>query len=251
MNKRKDIHEINKEYSGKFWAKRLSMKFFLYTEKIHYYYLIKFLKGLGGYYKNRKLVDIGIGDGKYLISITKKYKFDSVGLDISPEVISLYNKKISNMNIHSKGFLLKPSTKKLPFKSKSVDLIICSHVLEHVPNDKILLKEIFRMLNPGGMVYFNVPINEEKLKIPNHIRKYSSRKFTGLLKKSGFKILQNFESDYYSLIISSLGIKKNIFSTVIKRFLIIILSFLPISISNSGLNLLKLKNSQFTVFASR
>jgi len=45
----------------------------------------------------------------------------------------------------------------LPFDDVSFDLVICSHVLEHVPNDKAALSELWRVVKPGGKVLVMVP----------------------------------------------------------------------------------------------
>jgi SAM-dependent methyltransferase len=45
---------------------------------------------------------------------------------------------------------------KLPDRSRT--LVWCSHVLEHIPNDRKALSEIFRILAPGGMLIVQVPI---------------------------------------------------------------------------------------------
>jgi SAM-dependent methyltransferase len=39
------------------------------------------------------------------------------------------------------------------------DAILCNHVLEHVPDDRIAMKELFRVLRPGGWAILQVPIN--------------------------------------------------------------------------------------------
>jgi SAM-dependent methyltransferase len=44
----------------------------------------------------------------------------------------------------------------LPDSSKT--LVWCSHVLEHIPNDRKALSEIFRVLAPGGLLILQVPI---------------------------------------------------------------------------------------------
>lgn len=45
----------------------------------------------------------------------------------------------------------------LPFADESFDYICCSHVLEHVPDDRLALAEMRRILRPGGMVLICVP----------------------------------------------------------------------------------------------
>ncbi len=47
----------------------------------------------------------------------------------------------------------------IPLKDNSYDWIICNHVLEHVENDITAMKEILRILKPGGKAIMQVPIN--------------------------------------------------------------------------------------------
>jgi SAM-dependent methyltransferase len=41
----------------------------------------------------------------------------------------------------------------------SFDIIYCSHVLEHVPDDRRAMSEMFRVLRPGGLVLIQVPFS--------------------------------------------------------------------------------------------
>lgn len=45
----------------------------------------------------------------------------------------------------------------LPFDDNSFDIIFCNHVLEHIPNDKKAMKELYRVLKQGGMGIFQIP----------------------------------------------------------------------------------------------
>lgn len=47
----------------------------------------------------------------------------------------------------------------LKFKDGSFDLVICSHVLEHVPEDIKAMREIYRVLRPGRFAILQVPIS--------------------------------------------------------------------------------------------
>ena len=45
----------------------------------------------------------------------------------------------------------------LSFKDDSFDLILCNHVIEHVPDDRSALKEMARILRPGGKAIITIP----------------------------------------------------------------------------------------------
>ncbi|QDO93738.1 methyltransferase domain-containing protein [Formosa sediminum] len=45
----------------------------------------------------------------------------------------------------------------LPFKNNSFDVILCNHVLEHIPDDTKAMKELYRVLKPGGYGIFQIP----------------------------------------------------------------------------------------------
>jgi SAM-dependent methyltransferase len=53
----------------------------------------------------------------------------------------------------------------VPFKDGAFDLIVCVHVLEHVPDDRRAMREMVRVLKPGGMALLLVPIVLER---PTH-----------------------------------------------------------------------------------
>ncbi|SFW25057.1 Methyltransferase domain-containing protein [Sinomicrobium oceani] len=45
----------------------------------------------------------------------------------------------------------------LPFETDSFDVILCNHVLEHIPDDTRAMQELYRVLKPGGMGIFQIP----------------------------------------------------------------------------------------------
>lgn len=45
----------------------------------------------------------------------------------------------------------------LPFESNSFDIILCNHVLEHIPDDTKAMKELYRVMKPGGYGVFQIP----------------------------------------------------------------------------------------------
>ncbi|TXN36823.1 class I SAM-dependent methyltransferase [Flagellimonas hymeniacidonis] len=45
----------------------------------------------------------------------------------------------------------------LPFADNSFDVILCNHVLEHIPDDTKAMQELYRVLKPGGWGVFQIP----------------------------------------------------------------------------------------------
>ncbi|WP_420321804.1 class I SAM-dependent methyltransferase [Flagellimonas sp.] len=52
----------------------------------------------------------------------------------------------------------------LPFDDNSFDVILCNHVLEHIPDDTKAMQELYRVLKPGGWGVFQIPqdLNRDK-----------------------------------------------------------------------------------------
>jgi hypothetical protein len=65
----------------------------------------------------------------------------------------------------------------LPFADNAYDLILCNHVLEHIPDDTKAMRELHRVLKPGGMGIFQIPqdLNREKTFEDNSITDQKQR----------------------------------------------------------------------------
>jgi SAM-dependent methyltransferase len=58
------------------------------------------------------------------------------------------------------GLVLKEDATKFSFSDKLFDIIIGNHILEHIPDDRKAMKEIYRVLKPGGRAVLQVPYSE-------------------------------------------------------------------------------------------
>ena len=47
----------------------------------------------------------------------------------------------------------------LPFAEQTFDLILCNHVLEHIPDDRLAMRELYRVLTPNGIALLLVPLD--------------------------------------------------------------------------------------------
>ncbi len=93
----------------------------------------------------------------------------------------------------------------LPFEDNSYDIILCNHVLEHIPDDTKAMQELYRVMKTGGYGIFQIPQDlnrettfednsitdkKERAKIfgqYDHVRVYG-RDYFDKLRSIGFKV---------------------------------------------------------------
>ena len=78
----------------------------------------------------------------------------------------------------------------LPFDSVSVDGVICTQVLEHVPNARLIIMEISRIIKSNGELILTIPFVWEEHEIPFDFSRFSSYGITELLNSNEFEIQQ-------------------------------------------------------------
>ena len=76
-------------------------------------------------------------------------------------------KKMPNLtyvttDLHSPLADVKADITNLPFDNDSFDVILCNHVLEHIPDDTKAMQELYRVMKPGGWGVFQIPIDEQR-----------------------------------------------------------------------------------------
>ena len=80
---------------------------------------------------------------------------------ISDRLRKLNNIEYTTADISSLSVDVIMDITKIPCKSNSYHIILCSHVLEHVLDDKSAMKELYRILRPDGLVILQVPIGRK------------------------------------------------------------------------------------------
>src|SRR5690606_36787998 len=48
------------------------------------------------------------------------------------------------------------------FRFNQYDVILCNHVLEHIPDDQKAMQELYRVMKPGGWGVFQIPLDMER-----------------------------------------------------------------------------------------
>lgn len=77
-----------------------------------------------------------------------------------------------------------------PFDEASFDTVLCNQVLEHVFDADRFCAEMCRVLVPGGLLVLTVPFVWDEHEQPNDFARYSSFGLRALLKRNGFRIIE-------------------------------------------------------------
>ena len=147
----------------------------------------------------------------YLKEQTDFFSAEKSVLHFAPEQCFLKRfKKLKHINytttdLESPIADVKADICNLPFEDNSYDVILCNHVLEHIPDDTKAMQELFRVLKPGGYGIFQIPQDlsreqtfedhtitdrKERAKIfgqYDHVRVYG-RDYFDKLRSIGFKV---------------------------------------------------------------
>ena len=188
----------------------------------------------GAFASTDRVLDVGCGDASnyqsWLVGQVKQLS----AIDISPSGIAKAKATGLTAQIHD---LSKP----FPFPDASFEGATCIEVLEHLYDPKFCVKEIARVLKPGGLLVTSVPNNgyiRERLRslvkaelstsitdFANewegaHIRFYSLHSFKRMLEVSGLKVesvRSNRDSSIFDVLDAFGGYFTQHFSTLLRR----------------------------------
>lgn len=108
-----------------------------------------------------RIFDLGCGNGYFLLDIRRRLctsvaNLTYVGLDASRHNIENFKKKLLSEGAEDVHPLL-GTAERLPIESGTVDVVVSSEVLEHIADKESALKEVYRILAPGGTFLFTTP----------------------------------------------------------------------------------------------
>ena len=130
-----------------------------------------------------KVLDIGCQRGGY------SYNLKNAGCLVTAIDISLGYVKQAKEKVKEVDFL-QANAENMPFKSDTFDSIILSEVLEHVPDEKKVVDEIYKILKPNGCVFISVPAYEDDTE--EHVRFLNKRLLASLFKYFSIQFRDNY-----------------------------------------------------------
>lgn len=133
--------------------------------------------------KESVLFDLGCGTGSNVSTFAEEFK--TLGSDLSPEALRFCRER----NLEG---LFSCSAEAIALRSESVDVVTALDVLEHIREDLPALREINRVLTPGGKLIVIVPaygfLWSEHDEALHHYRRYVARELRAKLTASNFEI---------------------------------------------------------------
>ena len=146
--------------------------------------------------KGTRLMDIGCGYGFFLKEMARR-GWAVEGIEVSGPGRE-YARQTLGLSVHSTPL------EKMAFPKECFDVVTLFYVIEHLRDPGMVLKEVYRILKPGGMVLLRWPHSTPVVKVlgpfakwfdiyhtPFHLYDFNPATMRRLLEKSGFGRIQH------------------------------------------------------------
>ena len=93
-------------------------------------------------------LDVGSGSGELIDVVTRSFAVTASACDYRNDLIAVDGVRVDVVDLNAGG---------LPYPDASFDLVTCTEVIEHLENFRSTLREIARVLRPGGVFVVTTP----------------------------------------------------------------------------------------------
>ena len=154
--------------------------------------------------RGQRLLDLGCGEGRHAITAWLEAPVEAIGLDRSGTDLATARQRAADFaapGMDGRLTWINGDGLRLPFPDASFERVICSEVLEHIPDYRGVLAEIRRVLKPGGLLAVSVPrflpewicwqLSDAYHEVPGgHIRIFRTGALRAAVESHGFQHLR-------------------------------------------------------------
>ena len=138
-----------------------------------YLNVVHLLENTLGTLENKRILDVGCGDGVLTYFLAKKGAI-TAGIDLSEIAIEFAKSKLKKFNIDFKV----GSAYTLPYNDNSFDAVVSSDVIEHLEDVNSYLLELKRVTKKGGGIIISTPIRYTAIPLDNeHVVEWFTEEF--------------------------------------------------------------------------
>lgn len=148
------------------------------------------LERLGEVPADGRIADLGCSTGYLLEDLVAVYPGRQViGADLVAPGLAKAHELVPD------AWLLRADVCDLPLADSSVEGVVTANLLEHVPDDRGALREIFRILRPGGRAVAVIPAGPGTYdyydRFLGHERRYANGELAGKAREAGLEVLED------------------------------------------------------------
>lgn len=148
------------------------------------------LARLGHLSSTPTVIDVGCSTGHLLSDLKARLPTATlIGVDLLAAGLRKAHRQVPD------AVLLQADVCELPLGDACIDVALSANLLEHVPDDRRALTEIFRVLRPGGRAVIVIPVNPGSYdcydRLLGHERRYARGELARKGAAAGFEILED------------------------------------------------------------
>lgn len=130
------------------------------------------------------LLDVGTSEGPYrevFRPVVERY----IGLEYPPSILDKQPDLWNILDRAKKSVEVFGDGNRLAFRDACFDTVLCTEVLEHLPDPARVLREMARVLRPGGTLLLTVPFSQPLHELPSDYYRFTPSSLAHLVREVG------------------------------------------------------------------
>lgn len=162
------------------------------------------------------LLDVGVSEGPYR-ELFAPYVTRYVGIEYPPSILDKQPNMWAMLDVAAESIQVFGDGNRLPFRTASLDTVLSTEVLEHLPTPAACVADMARVLKPGGKLLLTVPFSQPLHELPSDYWRFTPSALAVLVEDAGLEVDSitprgNFASAMGSMasqwLLRSIGAKK-------------------------------------------